>query len=257
MSRGEDNQQGIEVISVQNYPLTTETNSIEDNIMCALADSDIRLEDGDILVIAHKIVSKSEGRVIDGKSIKVTPQAIEIAKRNDFDPVQVELAIQESKEILRDERVLITITKTGLICNFSGVDKSNVQKGHYVLLPEDPDKSARRILETISEATGKKIAVVITDTQGRPWRRGGVNIAIGCAGIDVFKYNIGKRDLYGRKLERSTICQIDEIASAAEPMMGQGAEGTPIVLVRGYVFTANHDESSLDIFRTDDEDLFR
>ena len=170
--------------------------------------------------------------------------------------VEVELALREASVVLRESGVLITETKTGLVCNFSGVDKSNAPDEEYVLLPENPDKSAEDILETLMTKTGKSLAVVISDTQGRPWRKGSVNIAIGCAGINAFKHYRGRRDLYGNVLKRSTVCHIDEISAVAEPLMGQADEGIPVVIVRGYEFSPGS-ERAIDINRPEDEDLFR
>ncbi|TXT55153.1 MAG: Coenzyme F420:L-glutamate ligase [Candidatus Thorarchaeota archaeon] len=247
----------IAIFPLYNYPLFTEKNCIENNIILALEKSKIAIKDRDIFVIAQKIVSKSEGRIVDGKSVDVSSVALEIAIRNGFDPIQVQLAIRESTKILRTDRVLITVTKNGMVCNFSGVDKSNILEGYYVLLPENPDYSAQRIREFLEKETGKKIAVIISDTQGRPWRRGGMNIAIGSSGVDAFRYNKGRQDLYGRELKRSTICQIDEIAAAAEHMMGQGSEGYPVIIVRGVQYDSEHCESASDVPRDEKEDLFR
>ena len=183
-------------------------------------------------------------------------QAEEIAKRNGFDRIQVELALQESRKILRDSKVLITETHSGLVCNFSGVDKSNAPAGYYILLPKDPDASAENLRNLLANQLSKEIAVIITDTQGRPWRRGSINIAIGCAGINAFKHNKGKKDLYGRELQRSMVCQIDEIASAAENLMGQSNENIPIVMLRGYKYQ-DGSEGAKDIIRPKHEDMFR
>ncbi|MHA2397178.1 MAG: coenzyme F420-0:L-glutamate ligase, partial [Candidatus Thorarchaeota archaeon] len=138
----------------------------------------------------------------------------------------------------------------------SGIDKSNAPEEVYVLLPKDPDQSAERILEGLVKETDLKLAVVISDTQGRPWRKGSVNVAIGCAGINAFKYNKGKTDLHGRVLKQSTVCQIDELASLAEPLMGQAGEKVPVVIIRGYEYQ-DGSETSSDVIRSRDEDLFR
>ena len=166
------------------------------------------------------------------------------------------MALRESKDVIRTRGVLITETHSGLVCNFSGVDKSNAPEGQYILLPKDPDASAKRVRDTLEDELDKHLAVIITDTQGRPWRRGSLNIAIGCAGIAPFKYNRGKKDLYGRSLERSTVCQVDELASLAEPLMGQAGQGIPIIIIKGYSFS-NDNNTAKDIIRPKNEDMFR
>jgi coenzyme F420-0:L-glutamate ligase/coenzyme F420-1:gamma-L-glutamate ligase len=230
---------------------------IAELVITALGRHEMRLKDGDVLVIAHTLVSKAEGRVVAQKDVRLSARAKEIGERNGSDPFQVELALRESREVLRTERVLITETLYGLVCNFSGVDHSNAPAGGYVLLPLDPDGSAQLILESLLKRTGlHKLAVIISDTQGRPWRKGSVNLAIGCAGINAFKHNKGKTDLYGRVIERSTVCQIDEIAAAAEHVMGQAGEGTPVIVVRGYGYEEGG-ERGRDVPRPKSDDIFR
>ncbi|UCE10924.1 MAG: coenzyme F420-0:L-glutamate ligase [Candidatus Thorarchaeota archaeon] len=246
----------IRVLGVPGIPLIDEDCDLVQAILSAISTSGIQLIDGDILVLAQTVISKSEGRVVHKDSVEVSPRAKEIADVNGFDPVHVELALRESRKVLRTDGVLITENLNGLVCNFSGVDRSNAPEGYFVLLPEDPDNSARRILEEMESRTGLALAVVITDTQGRPWRKGSINIAIGCAGINAFKHNRGLEDLYGRIMQRSTVCQVDEIASAVEPIMGQGAEGIPLVIIRGYDYETGPERGS-DIPRPEDEDLFR
>ncbi len=248
--------QSIRAISIPSIPDIREGDDISKHIIAALELSSVIIEDGDILVIASKIVSKAEGRIIHGERVEISAKAKEIADENGFDPVHVELALRESKDLIRTRGVLITETHTGLVCNFSGVDKSNVPVGQYILLPKDPDASAQTIRDLLEKELEKHLAVIITDTQGRPWRRGSLNIAVGCAGIAPFKYNKGKKDLYGRTLERSTVCQVDELAALAEPLMGQAGQGTPIVVVKGYPFSDDNDTAK-NINRPKNEDMFR
>jgi len=248
--------QSIRAIGVPNMPEIRVGDDIPKQIITALELSSIKLEDGDIIIIASKIISKAEGRIIHRETVEISIQAKEIAGSNGFDPVQVELALRESKDVIRTRGVLITETHSGLVCNFSGVDKSNAPEGQYILLPKDPDASAKRVRDTLEDELDKHLAVIITDTQGRPWRRGSLNIAIGCAGIAPFKYNRGKKDLYGRSLERSTVCQVDELASLAEPLMGQAGQGIPIIIIKGYSFS-NDNNTAKDIIRPKNEDMFR
>ena len=249
-------KRSISIMALLGVPLIEHGDDITDAILKALETSDIRLLDGDLVIIAHTIVSKSEGRVVCGDEVPVSSTAKKIAEQNGFDPVQVELALRESKKVIRSEGALITETKTGLVCNFSGVDRSNAPKDSYVLLPEDPDRSARDILRKLANATGVRLGIIITDTQGRPWRKGSVNLAIGSAGINAFKRNRGKQDLYGRTLKSSIVCQVDELAASAEPLMGQADEGVPIVIIRGYEYE-DGSERSRDVPRSKSEDLFR
>ena len=237
-------------------PIIEHGDDVADAILKALETSNVQLLDGDLIIIAHTVISKSEGRIVHGDEVSVSDRAREIAKQNGFDPVQVELALKESKEVIRSEGLLVTETKTGLVCNFSGVDRSNAPEDSYVLLPKDPDRSASDILRKLTNSTGVRLGTIITDTQGRPWRKGSVNLAIGSAGINAFKHNRGKQDLYGRTLKRSTVCQVDELAASAEPLMGQADEGIPIVIIRGYEYE-DGSERSRDVPRPKSEELFR
>ena len=231
-------------------------DSVADLILEVLSKWGPSLEDGDIIVVSSKIVSKAEGRVIQAQDVQVSRKADSIAEKNGFDPVHVELALREAVDIIRSERVLITETHSGLVCNFSGVDRSNTQEGTYVLLPRDPDGSAEALRKHLEAKTGLALAVVLSDTQGRPWRKGSINIAIGCSGISPFKYNRGKLDLYGRILKRSTVNQVDEICALAENLMGQAGESVPAVIVRGYQIDDRSGRCA-DISRTRAEDLTR
>jgi coenzyme F420-0:L-glutamate ligase/coenzyme F420-1:gamma-L-glutamate ligase len=246
----------IRSIALTSSLIVKEGDRIDKLILESVRESNLSLVDGDVLVIASKIVSKAEGRVVRSSDINVSKRAKEIADENEFDPIHVEVALREAREVILSEGALITETNSGLVCNFSGVDKSNAPENEYILLPVNPDNSAERIHDNLVKSTGLKIAVVISDTQGRPWRKGSINIAIGCAGINAFKHNKGKRDLHGRILKRSSICQIDELASFAEPLMGQAGERVPFVIVRGYEYT-DGEEKAVDILRLKGEDLFR
>ncbi|MGY5863062.1 MAG: coenzyme F420-0:L-glutamate ligase [Candidatus Thorarchaeota archaeon] len=243
--------ESVQAIAIEDMPLVQKGDSIADMIL-----ERVDLVEGDVIVIASKIVSKSEGRLAKASEVKVSARAREIAERNSFDPVHVELALRDAVEIVRNRGVLITETKTGLVCNFSGVDKSNAPDTEYILLPTSPDDSASTIRNELTSASGFGLAVIISDTQGRPWRRGSINIAIGCAGINAFKFNKGKKDLHGRVLKRSTVCQIDEIAALVEPLMGQANERVPVVVVRGYEYVEGEDRAS-EIIRPKENDMFR
>ena len=246
----------VSAIALEKIPIVKQGDNLVEMILKSLDDSEFVLEGGDVFVIASKVVSKAEGRLVGASDVTVSKKAKEIAEKNGFDPIQVELALRESIELIRSEGVLITETHSGLICNFSGVDKSNAPEGEYVLLPKDSDKSADDIRERLGKETGLNLAVIISDTQGRPWRKGSINVGIGCAGINAFKHNRGKRDLHGRVLKRSTVCQIDELAALAEPLMGQADAMAPVVIIRGYDYEIGIEMGS-DIIRPRDEDMFR
>jgi len=244
----------MSAIALRSIPIIKSGDDLTTLILESIKMEGISLEDEDVIIIASKIVSKSEGRLVRASDISVSKQAEKIAKRNAFDPVHVELAIRESAAILKIDGVLITETQSGLICNFSGVDKSNAPVDEYVLLPKNPDYSAEQLRLKLEGKTGVKLAVIISDSHGRPWRKGLVNVAIGCSGINAFKYNKGKNDLYGRILKRSTVCQIDELAAFAEPLMGQAGERVPVVIIRGYRYSKGM-ERAVDINRAKEDDV--
>ncbi|KXH72858.1 MAG: hypothetical protein AM326_10925 [Candidatus Thorarchaeota archaeon SMTZ-45] len=247
---------GVSATALHSIPIVKSGDDLVEIILDAIKREEINLVNGDVIVIASKIVSKSEDRFVRVKDVDISEQAREIAERNKFNPIHVELALRESAVVIKSDGVLIVETHSGLICNFSGVDKSNAPEEEYVLLPKNPDKSAELILQGLEKETGVELSVVISDTQGRPWRKGLVNVAIGCAGINAFKHNKGKSDLYGRVLKRSTVCQIDELASFVEPLMGQAGERIPVVIVRGYEYSDGV-EKAVDINRTKESDMFR
>jgi coenzyme F420-0:L-glutamate ligase/coenzyme F420-1:gamma-L-glutamate ligase len=226
-------------------------------ILEAIGHSQIEIQDCDILVVTHKIVSKAEGRIVDLASIKPSTKAISMAKEHDKDPRVMELILKESTQILRARNgIIISETKHGFVCANAGVDQSNVEGDTAVLLPVAPDESAGRIQEAVKKKIGKEIAVIITDTFGRTFRNGQTNVAIGVAGINPIKSYIGTYDMYGRKLRVTEIAVADEIASAAELVMGK-AEGTPVAIVRGYIFEKASNISVKSLLRAKERDLFR
>jgi coenzyme F420-0:L-glutamate ligase/coenzyme F420-1:gamma-L-glutamate ligase len=230
-------------------------------ILESLKHARVNLCDGDIVVIAQKIVSKAEDRIINLEHIKPSAKSLAIAKENDKDARIVELILNESKEVLRlFKGILIVETKQGFICANAGIDQSNVQDGynHALLLPADADSSANKIRDSLRKKTaGKDVAVVITDTFGRPFREGQTNVAIGIAGIEPIKSYIGTTDMYGKKLKVTEIAVADEIASAAELSMGK-SDRIPIVIIRGYKYQKTDEKSSISkIIRSKEKDLFR
>src|SRR5712692_3193037 len=218
------------------------------------------LQDGDLFVIAQKVVSRAEGRLVRLNDVEPSDRAREMAPVAKKDPRLVELILRESNEVLRlRDGVLIVEQRDGWVCANAGIDRSNVPPGNgevAALLPEDSDASARRFAERIRELTGRTVAVVINDSHGRAWREGSVGVAIGVAGVRPLKDERGRRDLYGYELQTSVIGLADEIASAASLLMGQTDEGIPVVIVRGLAYETA-DGLAREIIRARDRDLFR
>jgi coenzyme F420-0:L-glutamate ligase/coenzyme F420-1:gamma-L-glutamate ligase len=219
------------------------------------AKQDIQNED--VLVVAHKIVSKAEGRIVSLADVKPSRKAVKMGKEHGKDPRVMELILKESVQILRAKQgIVVSETRHGLVCANAGVDQSNVEGDFAVLLPVDPDKSANRLRDEIKKKADKDIAVVITDTFGRPFREGQTNVAIGVAGLTPIKSYIGSWDMYGKKLRVSEIAVADELASAAELVMGK-ADGVPVAIVRGYKFEKAAKSSAKSLQRSRKQDLFR
>ncbi len=226
-------------------------------IEAALEHSALRLEAGDVLVVTQKIVSKAEGRIVNPDEITPSAFAHTIAVQGRKDAHYQEVVLRESRRIVKmDKGVLITETHHGLICANAGVDESNVAGGRIVtLLPTDPDQSARHLRQALRERSGVEVAVIISDTFGRPWREGQVNIAIGLAGINPLTDYAGIDDPYGYTMHASMIAIADELASAAELVMGK-IDGVPVAIVRGFAYTPT-ESSAQRLVRNPAFDLFR
>jgi coenzyme F420-0:L-glutamate ligase/coenzyme F420-1:gamma-L-glutamate ligase len=232
-------------------------DNLNDKIIEAIDNSHIEIRNGDILVVTHKIVSKAEGQIVDLNTVKPSMRAIKLADEQGKDPRIMELILKESTQILRAKNgIIISETKHGFVCANAGVDQSNVEGDMAVLLPVAPDEAARRLQKEVEKKVGKEIAVVITDTFGRTFRNGQTNVAIGISGINPIKSYIGTYDMYGKKLKVTEIAVVDEIASAAELVMGK-AEGTPAAIIRGYDFEKTAGTSIKSLLRTRERDIFR
>ena len=248
----------IEIIPI---PINININpkiKLLNTLLQSLKNNNQIIKNGDIIVIAQKIISKNEGRTISLKNILPSSRSLELAKKTNKDPRIVELIIKESRKIVRVfNNTIITETQHGFICANSGIDQSNVSKSKnlVLLLPRDPDKSANKIKKEIYEKTRKNIAVLITDTFGRPFRMGQTNIAIGIAGINALKNYKGKRDMFGKILKVTEIAIVDEIAGAAELVMGK-TEGIPIAIVRNLPYSKSN-SSVKKIIRKENRDIFR
>ena len=229
-----------------------------DNIVGLVLSSPSKPEirDGDVLILAQKIISKQEGNIVNLPSIKPSLLAVGIASEYAKDPRVVELILEQSNRIVRlGNGVIIVETLNGFICANAGVDESNVKDNYVTLLPKNPDLSAKKLKDQIFQKTKKNVAVVISDTFGRPFREGQTNFAIGIAGISALLDYIGTRDTFGKTLHVTAIAAVDELCAAAELVMGKTLY-TPIAIVRNYKFGSSNDSISK-LFRPKSMDLFR
>ncbi|MFY9607344.1 MAG: coenzyme F420-0:L-glutamate ligase [Blastocatellia bacterium] len=246
----------ITVLGVPGLPEVVAGDDIGALIIQAVSEADLEVRDRDIFVVAQKIVSKSEGRSVRLDSIEASPRARQWAEAYDRDPRLVEVVLRESKRIVRMERgVWIAETHHGFVCANAGVDASNVEEGTALLLPEDPDASARRIQKTLEKSFVVSVAVVVSDTFGRPWREGLINVAIGVAGLAPLIDYRGETDSHGRPLRVTIIAVADEIASAAELVMKK-KDGVPVAIIRGFDYDS-HEASGRELIRAPELDLFR
>ncbi|MHA1941894.1 MAG: coenzyme F420-0:L-glutamate ligase [Candidatus Hodarchaeales archaeon] len=245
----------IEIFPLTGFPLINPGDSLPEIIVRELHK--VELQNNDIIVIAHTIVSKAENRVYKLDHIEPSKFAIQLAEYQEKDPRKIEVILRESNEIVRmNKKVLITSTPHGFVCANSAIDKSNTPGDTVIALPKDPDKSARQIKTRIAEELNKNVAVIISDTYGRPLRVGTVNFAIGLSGINPIEDIRGKFDLFGYELKSTLIARADEVAAAAGIVMGQADEGLPVIVVRGVKFTLG-DHSAKDLLRDREHDLFR
>jgi coenzyme F420-0:L-glutamate ligase/coenzyme F420-1:gamma-L-glutamate ligase len=228
-------------------------------ITTALARSGLELANGDVVVVAQKIVSKSEGRKVFLKDVDATQDAIDLAEEVDKDPRLVELILRESTQVVRSAPgVLIVRHSLGIVCANAGIDQSNIEQADgesALLLPRDPDQSAQSLRNAIKTATGKQAGVIISDSINRPWRLGTVGIAIGSAGVTVLDDRRGESDLFGRELVVTMSNRADSIVNAAMLLMGETTESIPVVLVRGLPLE-NSEQLASDAIRPPAEDLF-
>jgi coenzyme F420-0:L-glutamate ligase/coenzyme F420-1:gamma-L-glutamate ligase len=243
------------------FPLIKSGDNIAEIIVETARENGLKIEDGDVVVVAQKIFSKAEKRVIRLKDVGPSRKAEEIAKKVRKGQRFVELVLRETKKIAKASRgILLVEDKRGLICINAGIDKSNVEgRGNFALLPENPDESAEKCRMEIKKLTGKNVAVIMCDTYSRPFRRGQVNFAIGVAGIKPFKDYRGKKDLFGQILKVKNVAVIDEIAAAAELLMGQAKEARPVVVFKGLgdVVEFCNECSIKELQISSEEDLFR
>jgi len=253
----------LELTSVPDFPLVVPGDDLAELIMTACSKAEITIQDGDIFVLAQKIVSKAEGRLVNLKDVSVSEKAKELAEKTGKDARIVELVLRESRQVLRYRtNVLIVEHNLGFVCANAGIDHSNVHgedgnpEDWMLLLPEDPDGSANKIREKIEKKLGMRIGIIVIDSHGRAWRNGTLGTAIGLSGVPGIVDLRGQPDLFGFKLKITQVAAGDELAAGASLVMGQAAEGTPVVHVRGFPYALR--ESRLqELIRPEQEDMFR
>ena len=245
-----------EVIGIEGIPEVRPGDDVARIIVDAAVRQHTPLASKDLLVIGQKIVSKAEGRLLRLDEVTPSAVAMALATGTGRDPRLTEVILRESRRVVRmDKGVLITETHHGWVCANAGVDQSNVDTDTVALLPSDPDGSAQRIREAIRTLAGADILVIIADTFGRPWREGLTNVAIGLAGFSPLKSYLGERDSAGRPLQATVLAIADELAAAAEPVMGK-LDRIPAAIIRGLAL-ASSDEGSKPLLRDPGRDLFR
>lgn len=251
----------VEILAVPGIPLVRKDDDLVTLIGDGAARGGIMPRDGDVFVLAQKIVSKSEGRLVDLATVQPSTEAIELAGKVQKDPRLVELILSESVRVVRARPGLLIVEhRLGFVMANAGVDQSNVASPddppQALLLPVDPDGSAAILRKRLSQKLGVSVAVIINDSFGRAWRRGTCGIAIGAAGLPSLMDLRGSPDLFGRTLQVSITGHADEIAAAASLVMGQGAEGQPVVVVRGLTWQGR-DNAASELVRPAAEDMFR
>ncbi len=248
----------IQIIPITGLPIIEKGDSLS-KLMCDAAEKqETPIQNGDVIVVTHVVVSRAEGNVVNLDTIEPSPFAETTARKTDKDPALVEVVLREAESIIRmRDGKLITLTRHGVICANSGVDKSNVPGEKTVaLLPQNSDKSARQIRKEIKRQIGKKVAVIISDTHGRPLRDGEINIALGVAGLIPIRDRRGEKDLFDYILKVKRTAVADEIASAAELVIGQAREAVPAAIIRGYAFQESEEATAKDMLRSLEEELF-
>lgn len=251
----------ISFTAIPEIPLIQPGDDLVAILLDRLREAEMTLQDGDVLVLCQKVVSKAEGRLVRLEDVIPSAEAQALASETGKDPRLVELILQEAQMVLRKRpHLIIAEHRLGWICANAGIDRSNVaqpeEDGVVLLLPSDPDQSARVIRERLVAATSANVAVIINDTHGRPFRNGAVGVAVGVAGMSPLSDLRGQPDLFGYRLQTSILGTADEIASGASLLMGQADEGRPAILVRGAPVVMG-DGSARDLQRPAEQDMFR
>lgn len=249
----------VQVIAVEGLPLIRKGDNLAQLICSAAEKQHTPIQNGDVLVATHVAVSKAEGNIVNLDKVVPSKKANEIAKKTGKDPAFVEVVLRESKDIVRmRDSVLITESRQGFICANSGVDRSNVEGERNVApLPRDPDLSAKKIRQEIKKLTGCDVAVIVSDTHGRPFRMGEVNVAVGVSGLKPIRDRRGEKDLFGYVLRIKQTAIADELASAAELVIGQANEGIPVAIIRGYNYPKSDTAKATELIRSREKNLFK
>jgi len=249
---------GVEIFPVTGLPIIKEGNDIALLICQAAEKQGTPIEDCDVVVVTHVVVARAEGNVVDLDTVTPSDYAEKIAKSTCKDPKLVEVILRESKRIVRMSKgKLITQTKQDITCANSGIDRSNVSGNQWVaLLPKNPNHSAKKIRGDIRKICGKDVAVIVSDTHGRPFRRGEINIALGTSGFEPLRDRRGEKDLFGYTIRLKRTAIADELASAAELVMGQTNEGIPVAIIRGYRYPKSDTANTTKMIRAAKDDLF-
>ena len=249
----------VQVIAVEGLPLIRKGDNLAQLICSAAKKQHAPIQNGDVLVATHVAVTKAEGNVVNLDMVVPSKKANEIAKKTGKDPALVEVVLRESKDIVRmRDSVLITESRQGFICANSGVDRSNIEGERNVApLPRDPDLSAKKIRQEMKKLTGCDVAVIVSDTHGRPFRMGEVNVAVGVSGLKPIRDRRGEKDLFGYVLRIKQTAIADELASAAELVIGQANEGIPVAIIRGYNYPKSDTAKATELVRSREKDLFR
>ena len=250
----------LEILAVERFPLVDPGASLSQLILDTLHNEQLSLQNRDVLVLAQKIVSKSEGCYVDLRNVTPTARAQRLAGKCDKDPRLVQVILNESVDVLRCvPGVIVVRHRLGLVMANAGIDHSNIEHGvdsqRVLLLPANPDESARGLRTELEMATGLNLAVLINDSFGRPWRLGTTGVCIGCSGIVTLLDQRGNTDLFGQELLVTQVAVGDEVATAASLLMGQADEARPVVIVRGLEFPRSPD-SAQHLMRPPDQDLF-
>lgn len=254
-------RQQLTLTALQDFPAVEPGDDLAQLILAAMRRQGLSFVDGDLLVIAQKIVSKAENRYAYLNEIEASPRAIALAEKAQKDPRLVELILRESVEVLRTRPgALIVQHRNGYVHANAGIDQSNIASDpdnpRVLLLPEDPDRSAAQLRERLLAVCGMAPAIIINDSAGRAWRQGVIGFALGTSGLVPLENRIGEHDLYGRPLQITEVAVADELAAAASFLMGQAAEGTPVIHVRGARLKAS-EQGSAALIRPPRQDLFR
>ena len=248
----------IRVIGIEGMPEAQPGDDLAGQLLDAAKRQGTPIEPGDVIVVTQKIVSKAEGRVVSIDSVAASPLALSITEGHRRDPRHTELILRESRRIVRMDRgVIISETYHGFNCANAGIDASNIPgDGTVALLPVDPDASAQGIRQAIRERAGAEVAVIISDTFGRPWRSAAVNVAIGVAGFNPLLSYVGQEDSHGNLMFTTVIAVADELAATAELVTGK-VRGVPVAIIRGYEYEPMEEATNQALIRDPDKDLFR